>query len=55
MRSQEEKDRIAKAQYQTILEEKAMKAFDDAMDPIRNMAAVLMAVEKAAFTFRRAS
>ena len=46
MRSQEEKDRIAKAEYQTDLEEKAMKAFDNAMDPIRSMAAILMAGEE---------
>ena len=38
--------RIAKAEYQTGLGEKAFKAFDDAMDPIRNMVSVFMAGEE---------
>jgi len=43
IRSQEKKDQIAKEAYQSDLEDKALRAFDDAMGPIRNMAAVFMA------------
>jgi len=46
VKSQAEKDRIARDEYKTDLEEKALAAFDDAMLPIRNMAAVLTAGEE---------
>ena len=46
MRSHAEKDRIARDEYKTDLEEKALAAFDDAMAPIRNAAAVLTAGEE---------
>lgn len=46
VRSQSEKDRVARDAFKTDLEEKALAAFDDAMLPIRNMAAVLTAGEE---------
>ncbi len=46
VRSQAEKDRVARDAFKTDLEEKALAAFDDAMAPIRNMAAVLTAGEE---------
>ena len=46
VRSQAEKDRIARDEYKTDLESKALEAFDHAMLPIRNMAAVLTAGEE---------
>ena len=46
VKSQAEKDRIARDEYKTDLEEKALTAFDDAMTPIRNMASVLVAGEE---------
>lgn len=46
VKSQAEKDRIARDAFKTDLEEKALMAFDDAMLPIRNMAAVLTAGEE---------
>jgi hypothetical protein len=55
MRSQEEKDRIVKAEYQRDLEEKAFKAFDDAMGSIRNMMPVFMLGEEGCPHMQRAS
>ena len=46
VRSQSEKDRVARDAFKTDLEEKALMAFDDAMLPIRNIAAVLTAGEE---------
>ena len=46
VRSQSEKDRVARDAFKTDLEEKALMAFDAAMLPIRNMAAVLTAGEE---------
>lgn len=46
VKSQAEKDRLARDEYKADLGEKALAAFDDAMLPIRNMAAVLTAGEE---------